>query len=136
MKLAIKMGLKQGVFSFFILSWLVLWVVFMVRENKRGEYAELHYLYTHSDADKRRLVIGTAYDYLIYCKGILTERATYKIEGLDDLAWLRARYLLWPAKIDLNDPQYILVFAPAYAPKRGYVEIGRFQGAGFILRKE
>lgn len=131
-----KLRLKQTGYLFFSIAFLVLWLVFMVRENKEGEYRELKYLYTHSDIEKRRCVmLPDEYDYLSFCKKYLPADATYKTAGLEDLAFVQARYMLWPARVDLNDPEFILVFKSCYITPKGYSEFARFQDKGFIIKK-
>jgi len=128
---------QKLVYTFFISAFLLLWAVFLFRENKRGEYAELRYLYAHNDIEKRRFVMGASeYDYLAYCKETLPANATYRIIGLEDIALVRARYMLWPARVDLDKPDFLLVFKSHYSIPQGYAEFKKFQGDGYILKRE
>lgn len=131
-----KIKLKQIACLFFSITFLLLWVVFMIRESKKGEYRELKYLYTHNDIEKRRsIMVADEYDYLTFCKKFIPANATYKIVGLEDLAFAQARYMLWPDRIDLKNPEFILVFKSSYVIPEGYEEFMRFQDKGFVVRK-
>lgn len=133
----VNLKIKQWIYLFFCSAFLALWLVFMIRENKWGEYGELLYLYTHNDTEKRRFVMGEAqYDFLEFCQNVMPPGSTYNIVGLEDINLLRAKYMLWPARFELRNPDFILVFKSHYVAPKAYPARKTFQDKGFILIKK
>ncbi|MGB2601814.1 MAG: hypothetical protein WBD00_04165 [Candidatus Omnitrophota bacterium] len=117
---------KEHVFKVIIIVWLVLWVFFLIREDKDGQYKSLKYMYTHNQAEGMRHVYGEGlYDLVSYCADNMREGTTYNMAGFKrfSIKEVRARYLLWPFKRVDRDADYIVMLGGA---KRlsGYKRVG------------
>ena len=132
-------GRKFIYFIFFI--WLVLWITFVIHENKPGQYSDLGYLYSHRDYNQRvKYVFGNElYDFLAFCKRVLPEKATYGIGGVSkfDFDEVKTRYLLWPLKVVLENPDFIIFYHPGPLPPQvnGYSLFKQYNNSGYILAK-
>ncbi|MDD2679591.1 MAG: hypothetical protein PHO03_02150 [Candidatus Omnitrophica bacterium] len=109
----------------------------MLRENKKGEHAQLRYLYSHSDTEKRRYLTGEdLYDFIISCKAALPDKATYNILGLDETREVTARYLLWPARRELQGPDFLIVYGNLQFTQSGYLMVKACKNTGALLARE
>lgn len=127
----------KGFFLFFSLAWLILWVIFMVRENKKGEYVKLGYLYTHSDAEKKRFIMGgDLYDFVDFCKKNIPSGGSYNLIGIENLDMVRARYMLWPAVMSQIEPEFILIYKSNLFIPENYELLKQFQQTGYILKRK
>ena len=126
---------KAIIFSLIFAVWIVLWIVFLVRQDKDDQYSELRYLYTHGYNDKVSHIIGAQLsDLLIACGKDLPEGATYDIRGFDkfSIAEVRARYYLWPFRKTSKDPEFIIIYGGGNIPE-GYKEYRNYPGVGSVL---
>ncbi len=100
---------KRIVFIAIFSIWLILWLVFLIKENKSGQYRMLTYLYTHDYNAKVRYVMGESlYDFLSFCKKVIPAGSTYDFSGIEDLDEVRARYFLWPLRRDSHNSDFLL----------------------------
>jgi len=125
---------------FFI--WLILWAVFIIRENKAGQYSGLRYLYSHRDYNQRvKYVFGNdLYDFLVFCKSLLPDKATYGIGGSNGkLSYdeVKARYFLWPLKMVSVNPDFIIFHRPQPLVLQfdGYSLFQKYKDSGCVLAK-
>ena len=92
---------KRNIFSIILIVWTVLWIVFLVREDKDGQYRTLGYLYAHTPQEGMQHLMGDKlYSFIRYCKENIPPDATYQMFGFEDFSIdeVRARYFLWPRK--------------------------------------
>jgi hypothetical protein len=109
----------------------------MWKENKKGEHAQLKYLYSHTDTEKRRFILGAElYDFVDFCKKIIPAGETYNFSGVEGLNMVRARYILWPAIMKQVDPEFILIYKTGAAIPDNYEVFKRFLDIGVILKKK
>ena len=109
----------------------------MFRENKKGEHAQLRYLYSHSDTEKRRFILGRElYDFVNFCKKTIPPGESYNLLGVEDLSIVRARYILWPLVMNRVDPEFILIYKSSIAIPDNYEIFKRFLDNGTIFKKK
>jgi hypothetical protein len=92
---------KQKALKIIFAVWIILWIFFLAREDKDGQYSTLRYLYTHDSEEKTRYVMGgELYDFLISCRENMPAGSTYELSGFQEFSIdeVRARYFLWPLK--------------------------------------
>ena len=122
-----------------LLVWIVLWMIFLVRQSKRGQYTELTYLYANDYDSKVRYLLGDDLeDLLVFSAENLPRGATYDITGFErfSIKEVRARYYLWPLYRTEDYPEFIISYgAPGTAPD-GYKEFGVFPGKGAVYSRE
>jgi hypothetical protein len=121
-----KQRLLKGIFS----VWLILWVFFLIREDKDGQYGSLAFMYTHGGKEGMRHLYGEGlYDLAVYCAKNMRERSTYIMMGFDrfSIDEVRIRYLLWPLRQADRDADYIVMRGDAedipgyeFSGKAGY----------------
>ena len=107
---------KEHVFKTITFVWLVLWVFFLIREDKDGQYRSLMYMYTHDQQENMRHVYGEGlYDLVSYCADNMREGSTYNMTGFDrfSIKEVRARYLLWPFERVDRDADYMVMLGGA-----------------------
>lgn len=131
-------GRKFIYLIFFI--WLILWVTFIIRENKQGQYSDLGYLYSHPDYNQRvkRVFGNDLYDFLVFCKGLLPQNKTYSIGGIDKLDFdeVKARYFLWPLEMVEVNPDFIIFYRrEPSGQENGYGLFRKYKDSGYILAK-
>jgi hypothetical protein len=127
----------KKIFIFFLLIWIAVWFFLLFRGNKKGDYATLKYLYSHSDVEKRRyLTGGDLYDFLVFCKAALPRNSVYNILGLDETREITARYLLWPARRELENPDFLIVYGDPQFTRNGYRIVRDYKNTGILLVKE
>ncbi len=120
------------IFKAIFATWLILWVVFLVREDKKGQYKDLWYFYTHGYNEKVRYILGEdLHDFLIYCKENIPEGASYSLSGFGefDIASVRARYFLWPLRCGEENADYYIACKEEKNPD-GYKIVGRHKVTG------
>ncbi|MGB2629607.1 MAG: hypothetical protein WBD17_00005, partial [Candidatus Omnitrophota bacterium] len=116
--------------------WIALWVLFLVREDKDGQYGALKYLYTHSGEDRTRFIIGEPlYGFLLYCRENIPMGSSYQLLGFKKFSIdeVRARYFLWPLVSVPEDPDFKVVYGKGVSSALGYKEYGRYGEAGCLL---
>ena len=95
------------------------------------------YLYSHNDIEKRRYLTGEdLYDFLALCKASLPDKATYNILGLDETREVTVRYLLWPARRELQGPDFLIVYGNPQFTQNGYRIIKDCKNTGALLVRE
>ena len=129
---------KQRILKLAFAVWIVLWVFFLAREDKDGQYRSLAYNYTHGYADKVRYLMGAdLYDFLVFVAGNMPEDATYELAGFEKFSIdeVRARYFLWPLKSSAGGADFRVVYGGGEPPGPGYAEYKKGPG-GRLLKKE
>ena len=127
---------KTAVFKIILAVWVGLWMFFLVREDKRGQYSDLKHLYSHGYNEKVRHIAGDQLsDILVFCRDDLPEGATYDLAGLEkfSIAEVRARYYLWPHRRTSENPDFIIIFGARGKMPDGYQEYVSLPGAGSVL---
>jgi len=128
---------KKNIYLLVVFLWLILWVVFLIKQNKRGEYIQLKFLYTHNDAERKRFIMGQdLYDFVDYCKEQIPAGKTYKFVGIEGLDMVRARYMLWPAIMDPFDPEFVLLYKSNEVVPGGYGVLKKVNDAEVIFKKK
>ena len=127
------------IFKAVLITWAVLWVVFMVRQGKRGQYADLSYFYSHEYGLKVRYLLGDDLaDLLRFCNTIIPPGSTYDIYGFErfSIREVRARYYLWPLYRTEKEPEFIIVYGSTGGLPEGYEKFGELEGKGSVyIRK-
>jgi hypothetical protein len=103
---------KHLVFKIILSVWLILWVLFLIREDKEGQYRSLAFMYTHGREEGMRHLYGEGlYDLAVYCAKNMREGSTYNMTGFAkfSIEEVRARYLLWPLRRVDRDADYIVM---------------------------
>jgi len=133
------MRIKKKVFLQILFAvWVVLWVVFLIREDKDGQYRMLRDLYGLEGEEKSRYVLGgELYDLMVFCRQSIPQGSTYEILGFEkySIDEVRARYFLWPLRAGSRDTDFKIACRGTGAPP-GYVEYKRFDGNGCLLVKK
>ncbi len=126
--------MKKNFFKIVFSVWIVLWLFFLVREDKDGQYRTLGELYRLKGEGRTRHVVGgDLYDFLRFCRAEIPEGSTYEIVGFDEYSIdkVRARYVLWPLKAGEGRTVFKIVYGsgdidvPGYGTFRRYGEKGR-----------
>ena len=120
--------------------WVVLWLFFLAREDKDGQYEALKYIYTHDAPENARYVVGADfYDFLVLCAETMPPESTYRLDGFGEFSIddVRARYLLWPLRRVEKDAEFVAVYGNADASYPGYRRLTWGDGInGVILERE
>ena len=130
---------KKNILRAIFAVWIVLWVLFLVREGKDGQYSALKYLYTHSYGDKVRYVTGDKlYDFLVFCRQNIPKGSTYELAGFErfSIGKVRARYFLWPLKGVGENADFKILYGKKDVKTAGYKEYKRYGGTGRILARK
>jgi hypothetical protein len=130
---------KLRVFKIIFIVWIVLWVLFLAREDKDGQYRMLYHLYTHDGTDNVRYVVGSdLYDFLVFCKDSIPTGFTYRLSGFKEFSIdeVRARYFLWPLKSVEKDPNFVIIYGREEEKVLGYREYRKYRDRGCILIRE
>ena len=132
--------MKKRIFAIILIVWVVLWMFFLVREDKDGQYRMLKYFDTHSPEERVSFLVGDdLYDFLVFCRKNISPGATYELLGFEEFSIkeVRARYLLWPLKSVAEDPDFMIVYGEPARKVPGYKEYRTYGNTGLILaRKE
>ncbi len=129
---------KENILKAVFAVWLVLWVFFLLREGKDGQYRSLGYLYTHGYDEKMRHVIGDElYDFLVFCGENMPEGATYELSGFErfSVSEVRARYFLWPLKSVGEGGDFKIVYGGGEMTSPGYALYKRYGSAGRLFKR-
>lgn len=122
-----------------LLTWVILWVVFLVRQGKRGQYAELAHFYSNGYNSKVRYLLGEDLaDFLVFCAGKIPKNSTYDIRGFErfSIKEVRARYYLWPLYRTENNPDFIIVYGSSGPAPLGYKDFASNEGKGSVYIRE
>jgi hypothetical protein len=127
---------KSTVFKILLAVWIGLWMFFLIREDKSGQYSDLKYLYSQGYNEKVRYIAGDQLSEIIaFCADNFPDGATYDITGLEkfSIAEVRARYYLWPHRRTSENPDFIVIFGAKGKVPAGYQEHVSLPGAGSVL---
>jgi hypothetical protein len=139
LKVALRVVNKENILKLLLAIWIVLWVLFLIREDKDGQYASLKYQYSHGREDRmRNIMTPELYDLMLFCRekmpaGSTCELAGFKAFSIDEV---RARYFLWPVRNTRGDADFIIIYEGGYTPGEGYTELKGYTGKGKVLIKE
>ncbi|MCK5450483.1 MAG: hypothetical protein KAI70_01810 [Candidatus Omnitrophica bacterium] len=129
---------KTVIFRAILILWIVLWVFFLVREDKDGQYDSLKYLYGHNYADKVKFIMGKdLYGFSVFCSENIPRGSTYELSGFKKFSIdeVRMRYFLWPLVGTSGGADYKIVFGSGKLEYPGYKEYQRFENIGTIYIK-
>lgn len=129
---------KKTLFRVIIGIWVVLWLFFLVREDKDDQYGDMMRLFKAGRPDKYRLVLGPElYDLLVLCKESMPLGSTYKLSGFEKFSIheVRARYFLWSLVSVDKDPDYVIYFKSDPKTLPGYERCGGSAAFGSLYRK-
>lgn len=127
---------KTLVFKIILAVWVGLWVFFLVREDKSGQYSDLKYLSSRGYNEKVRYIAGDRLsEILAFCRDDFPGGATYDISGLErfSITDVRARYYLWPHRRSSENPDFMIIFGARGKMPAGYEEHVSLPGAGSVL---
>ena len=127
---------KEYILKAIIAVWVLLWLLFLVREDKDGQYRELGYLYTHDYADKVSYLAGEdVFSFLVFCRESLPAGSTYELAGFKEFSIdkVRMRYFLWPLRGTEEDADFVIVYGESKVPL-GYKKYKQHDN-GFIAVK-
>ena len=130
---------KKDIFKIILIVWVVLWVFFLAREDKDGQYGTLSYLYSHKYVDKARHIIGAdLFDLLMFSRVNIPEGSSYELLGFKvfSIFEVRARYFLWPLQSVEKDSDFKIVYGKGFARIPGYNEYKRCGSSGRLLVRE
>lgn len=124
--------------SALIALWILLWLFFLAREDKDGQYRELSLLLGEPDSGKPALLMGRE---LTAMTEEVTRRiqpgVTYTLHGFEkySIDEVRARYYLWPLRRVEEGGDIAVVYAAGKAPD-GYVFLSDAGPSGAVyIRK-
>ncbi len=130
---------KKVIFKLVIAVWLVLWIVFLAREDKDGQYKMIKYVFTHGEDDRVRYILGDdLYGFIVFAGENMPGGTTYKIEGFEQFSIdeVRLRYYLWPLKCVDNEADFIVYFGSADKKEPGYKLFREYKNIGKLYIKE
>lgn len=130
---------RKAVFKIIFIMWIVVWVFFLAREDKDGQYASLISSYKADYAGKLKILLGEElYGFIDFCLKELPENSTYRLEGFEKFSIfeVRARYLLYPLKQIETRPDYVICFGRSPDNIPGYMKYKDYQDIGAIYKKE
>lgn len=115
-----------------------MWVGFSMRELfGKGQFKEYVKLAGLSLEGKHSHITGKElYELVALANGMLPERASYKLIGLEEgsLEKRRAAYYLYPA-VESEDADYLLIYNTPGFTAKGYSEIKRLDDSRVILKR-
>ncbi|MFQ5952590.1 MAG: hypothetical protein ACE5JK_04190 [Candidatus Omnitrophota bacterium] len=119
--------------------WIVLWVVFFFRENKKGEYREFFDLTGMGLEEKRAYLMGEDfYNFVRFCQQNVPQNSRYKFAGLEPFAIeeVRAIYYLWPLRAVEEDYDCVFVYGDSKFSEKGFTKVAEFSKEAYILKKK
>ncbi|MBF0493795.1 MAG: hypothetical protein HQL28_01530 [Candidatus Omnitrophica bacterium] len=128
---------KNNILKLLMTVWVILWVVFVIRESKHGQYETLFKLYKTPSPElkMRELYGGELYDFLVFCSRNIPQGSTYELIGFPKYALneVRARFFLWPLRQDKKSPDYKVVYSDIPVETKGdYVKQVDFNAKGAL----
>jgi hypothetical protein len=118
-----------------LLTWTILWIVFLVRQSKRGQYDDLRNFYSGDYGSKVRYILGgDLADLLVFSAQNIPAASTYDIRGFErfSVREVRARYYLWPLYRVEENPDFVIVYGSSSPALEGYEEFRSLKGIGKI----
>ena len=119
--------------------WIILWILFLVREDKDGQYGSLLYMYSSEYPDKVRFLTGDEnYGLISFCRENIPEGSSYSISGFEKFSIdeMRFRYYLWPLRNEVENPEYMILLGDSSTAVPGYKDHKICGKTGRILVKE
>ncbi|MBF0216264.1 MAG: hypothetical protein HQL30_04640 [Candidatus Omnitrophica bacterium] len=120
---------KKIIFRAVAATWVTLWLVFLIRPDKHGQYGQLARLFMKTREEKLVILYGKDfYGLLSYMKEEMPPFLSFDLKEKDDIPVnkVRARYFLWPAEIDTVAPKYRIVNGSELTKIRGYRDVRVF----------
>ncbi len=114
---------KQLIFKIILSVWIVLWIFFLAREDKDGQYRMLKYFYTHDPQERIQYLLGDdLHDFLVFCKANISHGDEYELIDFENssITHVRARYFLWPLKNLKGNSDYKIVLDKKNVDIPGY----------------
>lgn len=130
---------KNKIFKIIFIVWIILWVFFLIREDKDGQYKSLKYLYTHDNTDRTRYVIGgKLYDLLVFCRYHMHAGSTFELTGFKKFSIyeVRARYFMWPLKSVAENGDYLISYGGKAPQVPGFTGYKKFENTGYLLKRK
>ena len=128
---------KKWVIRIVLIVWVVLWLIFLIREDKDDQYKMLGYLYSHGYNEKVGYIVGDKVnDLILYTGRDMAGGFTYDIKGFDKFSIdeVRARYYLWPYIRVYEEPDFIIVYGPSDEIE-GYENVKKYPGIGSLQKR-
>lgn len=129
---------KQNFIKIIFSIWLVLWILFLVREDKDDQYRDIKFFYTNDYEAKEDFLLGKdLHAFLVFSKKQIPPGATYELTGFKrfSIFQVRSRYFLWPLKSSSDDPDYRIAYGGSDIEVPGYKVHQRFGTTGVILKR-
>jgi len=129
---------KDKIFQVSIVIWMILWLFFLVRQDKDGQYEMLGKLYRAEGEEKIKVLYGTdLYDFLVFCRKEIPEGSSFETLGFEEYSidTVRARYFLWPLKSDEGKTDYKIVYSDKVRDIPGYKLFKRHGITGYIVAR-
>lgn len=126
------------IFRIVFLSWVAIWLLFLVRGLLKGESRDYKNLFGKSLEKKRAYVTGKEfYEFILFCKKIIPENSDYTVEANYDttMDYFRFAYYIYPSLRNLDNPRYIACYKVKFA-KEGYERIVSLSDDKYILKRE
>lgn len=130
---------KEKIIYIIIGAWTVLWLVFLIRPDKDGQYAELKHFHSVSYDNKVKHLLGDElYGFLMFSKDNIPEGSTYALKGFGErsIYEVRFRYYLWPLKSVEKGSDYIIIYGDDEVTDTSYNEYLNYKGDGRIYQRE
>ena len=125
------------VFRIIFVSWVAVWLLFLVRGLVKGEFRDYKNLFGRTLEEKRAYVTGKEfYEFIGFCKKAIPEEATYTIEADYDesMDYFRFAYYVYPSLRDLENPDYIACYKVRFL-RSGYRRIAYLDKDKYVLKK-
>ena len=129
--------LLKRIFAALFAAWVVLWLIFAVRELfVKGAARDYAYLLQRSLEGKRAHVTGERlYRFLAFAREVVPEGASYELVGLEEgsLDKRRATYYLYP-RVEKPGADFVLVYNKDATRRGKYDEIGSIDASRHVRK--
>jgi len=123
----------------FFIIWICFWVWFSARPYVlKGRTKEHSELLNASVEEKKSLIVGKQlYDFIRFVNQSLPSRSTYHMINIkpDTIDLRRSQYYLYP-HVDVENPEYLLVFNITNLKREGYELFAMMERDYYILKKK
>ncbi|RKY42848.1 MAG: hypothetical protein DRP85_01415 [Candidatus Makaraimicrobium thalassicum] len=129
---------KGKILKLIFAVWLILWILFLLREDKDGQYRSLGYLYAHPYSGKVGYLMGDElYDFLVFCRQHIPGGSTCELLGFKrfSISEMRARYFMWPVRNVEKGADFKIICGEGDIAAPGYKEHRKYDGAGRLLAR-
>ena len=103
--------MKPGALKTIFIVWIAVWSLFLARSLFfKGALQDYGVLLSRTLEGKRSYAYGDRfYEFLVYCKGLIPENASYELAGIDEgsIEKWRAAYFLYP-RAEKEGARYII----------------------------